>query len=76
MCPELSMSFKVLRGLIELPDQILQKERIMCLLDLEDKFVNSQPFLNLLRQMANQNPKFVLFGLSFIAECALSEPVL
>lgn len=34
--------------------------------------MDTKPFLQLLEQLKARNPKFVLFGLAFVAEVALS----
>ena len=72
MPSELDTAFRILRGLLSLQDEPLQKERCTFVFDLQGLYVESKPFLVMLEQLRSRNPKFVLYGLAFVAEVALS----
>ena len=70
---ELDTAFRVLKGLLSLQDEPLQRERCIFVFDFKNHFENTKPFLQQLEQLKARNPKFVLFGLAFIAEVAFSK---
>lgn len=70
---ELNTAFRVLRGLLDLQDEPLMKERCIFTFDLHRIYVDSKPLLAMLESLKMTNSKFVLFGLAFVAEIALSK---
>ena len=69
---ELDTAFRVLRALLSLQDEPLQKERCNLVFDLQGLYVDSKPLLKILEELRGRNAKFVLYGLAFVAEIALA----